>query len=42
MKGVMATNKTTNAELDQIAIDDLYPALVQCFGTILCGYDIGI
>lgn len=31
-------NNTTNtAELDQIAIDDLYPALVQCFGTILCG-----
>lgn len=24
-------------EASQIAINDLYPALVQCFGTIACG-----
>lgn len=24
-------------DLNQISIDDLYPALVQCFGTIACG-----
>lgn len=30
-------NKTSNAVPEQIAIDELYPALVQCFGTILCG-----
>lgn len=33
----MATNSTTNDELEQIAIEDLLPALIQCFGTILCG-----
>lgn len=32
----MAANRTV-AELEQISIDDLYPALVQCFGTIICG-----
>lgn len=26
-----------NNDINQIAIDDLYPALVQCFGTIACG-----
>ncbi|XP_031620929.1 integral membrane protein GPR155 [Contarinia nasturtii] len=37
----MATNNTANERVDQIAIEDLYPALVQCFGTILCGYIAG-
>lgn len=32
----MADNRPEE-ELSQIAIDDLYPALVQCFGTIACG-----
>lgn len=33
----MATNSTANEDVDQIAIEDLFPALIQCFGTILCG-----
>ena len=28
----------TTEELNEIAINDLYPALVQCFGTIACGW----
>lgn len=33
----METNSTKTADVEQIAIEELYPALVQCFGTILCG-----
>lgn len=33
----METNSTKNDDINQIAIDDLYPALVQCFGTIAFG-----
>lgn len=37
-----STHSNKNNVVDQIAIEDLYPALVKCFGTILCGYVIHI
>lgn len=36
---ILPQNSTTgnNDDLNQGAINDLYPALAQCFGTIACG-----